>query len=253
MLRDTANNVLFDNSTIAFDGTYTIDPALAVRFGVDLADVDARFGTENGVDKSYVHTVFSTGDSTCIVKLIHNSDGGSGTENSGAAPTVTIRNSDMTGNILNTAAMTGDEYTATSGPAGEGVRTPRSLDVTLDSAKITGAISLGQDYWEITHFASGDTASQEIGYAAATELGMFREGDAGLTLALANGSVWTVTEDSYLTSLTIDAGSSIVGADGASVVMTVNGAATPIAAGTYTGEIVISLAAGSGEPSGQPS
>ena len=253
MLRDTANTVVFDNCTIAFDGTYTIDPALAARYGVDIADVDAQFGTENGVDASYVHTVFSTGSSNCIVKLIHNSDGGSGTESSGTAPTVTIKNSDMAGDILNTAAMTGDEYTATSGPAGEGVRTPRSLDVTLDNAAVTGAISLGIDTWEVTHFASGDTASQEIGYAAATELGMYREGDAGLILTLANGSVWTVTEASYLTSLTIDAGSSIVGADGASVTITVDGVATPIAAGTYTGEIVISLGSASGEASGQPS
>ena len=245
MLRDTANKVVFENSTIAFDGTYTIDPALAAAYGVDMADVDAQFGTENGVDKDYVHTVFSTGSSNCIVKLIHNSDGGSGTESTGAAPTVTIIGSDMAGDILNTAAMTGDEYTATSGPAGEGVRTPRSLEVTLDGSTVTGAISLGQDTWEVTHFASGDTASQEIGYAAATELGMFREGGAGLSLTLENGSVWNVSETSYLTKLTVDASSSVSGT------MTVNGAETPIAAGTYEGEIVVSPAAASGEASGE--
>lgn len=248
MLRDTANTVVIENCTIAFDGTHTIDPALAERYGVDMADVDGQFGTKNGVDEAYTHTDYRSGDSNCIVKLIHNSDGGSGTENSGAAPTVTIKDSTMAGNILNTAAMTGDEYTATSGPAGEGIRTPRSLDVTLDKANITGAISLGQDTWEVTHFASGNTATQEIGYAAATELGMFHEDGFGLILALKNGSVWTVTEDSFLTELTIDAASSIAGANGAAVTMTVNGVATPIAAGTYTGEIVISLAgASSGE------
>ena len=241
MLRDTANNVVFDNSTIAFDGTHTIDPALAASYGVDIADVDAQFGTTNGVDESYVHTDYRSGSSNCIVKLIHNSDGGSGTESTGAAPTVTVKNSEMAGDILNTAAMTGDEYTATSGPAGEGIRTPRSLDVTLDNAVITGAISLGEDTWEVTHFASGDTASQEIGYAAATVLGMYKEGDAGLSLTVQNGSVWNVTEESYLTKLTIDAGSAIAGT------MTVNGAATPIAAGTYEGEIVITPAAASGE------
>lgn len=247
MLRDTANTVVIENCTIAFDGTHTIDPALAERYGVDMADVDEQFGTTDGVDEGYVHTDFRSGDSNCIVKLIHNSDGGSGTENSGAAPTVTIKNSTMTGDILNTAAMTGDEYTATSGPAGEGIRTPRSLDVTLDGSNITGAISLGQDTWEVTHFASGNTASQEIGYAAATELGMFREDGFGLALTLKNAA-WTVTESSFLTELTIDAASTISGANGAAVTMTVNGVATPIAAGTYTGEIVISLTgASSGE------
>ena len=247
MLRDTANTVVFDNCTIAFDGTYTINAELAAAHGVDMADVDAQFGTVNGVDTAYNHTVFNSADSNCIVKLIHNSDSGSGSEYTGEAPNVTIRNSVMAGNILNTAAMEGDDYTATSGPAGVGVRPARSLDVTLDNAAITGAISLGTDSWNVTHFASGNTASQEIGYAAGTELGMYREGDHGLSLAVTNGSVWTVTEDSYLTSLTIDATSSIVGADGAAVTMTVDGVETPIAAGTYTGEIVITLGAASAE------
>lgn len=204
MLRDTANTVLFDNCTIAFDGTYTIDPKLAESYGVDMDDLDEQFGTENGVDETYAHTMYRSGDSNCIVKLIHNSDGGSGTENSGAAPVVTIKNSTMSGNILNTAAMEGDEYTATSGPAGEGVRTARSLEVTLDGSEITGAISLGSDTWEVTHFASGNTASQEIGYAAVTELGMFHDEGSGLALTLTNGAVWNVTETSYLTELNVD-------------------------------------------------
>ncbi len=242
MLRDTANTVTFDNCTIAFDGTYAIDADLATSCGVDMDDVDAEFGTVNGVDESYAHTIFSADSSNCMVKLIHNSDSGSGTESSGAAPTVTIANSTMAGDILNTAAMEGDEYTATSGPAGEGMRDPRSLVVTLDSSNITGAISLGQDTWEVTYFASGANSSQDIGYAASTELGMYYEGDAGLSLTISNGSVWTVTETSYLTELTIDDSSSIEGADGASVTMTVDGVETAIAAGTYAGEIVIEVA-----------
>ena len=211
MLRDTANTVLIDNCTIAFDGTYTIDAEKAAEWGVDMVDLDAQFGTVNGVDEAYVHTAYRSGDSNCIVKLIHNSDSGSGTENSGAAPVVTIKNSTMEGNILNTAAMEGDEYTATSGPAGEGVRTPRSLVVTLDGSNITGAISLGQDTWEVTHFASGNTASQEIGYAAATELGMFCAEGYGLSLTLTNGAVWNVTETSYLTELVVEDGCTVNG------------------------------------------
>ena len=211
MLRDTANTVVIDNCTIAFDGTYTLHAEKAAEWGVDMADVDAQFGTVNGEDVDYVHTAYRSGDSNCIVKLIHNSDSGSGTENSGAAPTVTIKNSVMAGNILNTAAMMGDEYTATSGPAGEGIRPPRSLVVTLDGSTIDGAISLGQDTWEVTHFASGNTASQEIGYAAATELGMFCDAGYGLSLTLANGSIWNVTETSYLTELVVGDGCTVNG------------------------------------------
>ena len=147
----------------------------------------------------------------------------------------------MAGDILNTAAMTGDEYTATSGPAGVGIRTPRSLEVTLDNSSVTGAISLGQDTWEVTYFASGANTTQAIGYAASTELGSFHEEGYGLSLTLTGGAAWNVTKDSYLTALTIDDASSIAGADGAEIVMTVDGVETAVEAGSYEGEIVISL------------
>ena len=236
MLRDTANNVVIDNCTLAFDGTYIIDQMKAKKSGVDVAGMDGVFGTFDGVDDTYEHTVFKADDSNCIVKLIHNSDSGSGTEGTGAAPVVTISNSTMAGDILNTAAMEGDEYTATSGPAGEGMRTARSLDVTLDASDITGAISLGSDTWKVVYFASGSNTTQEIGYAESTELGAFHDDGFGLILALTNGSVWTVSETSYLTELTIDETSTIEGA-----VMTVDGVETEIAAGTYAGEIVLTV------------
>ena len=241
MLRDTANNVLFENTTIAYDGTATINADAAASYGVDLDDVDSEFGTTDGIYSSYKHTEFRASDSHCIAKLLHNSDSGSGTESTNAAPVVTIKNSTMEGDILNTAAMEGDENTATSGPAGEGVRTARSLEVALDAATITGAISLGQDTWAITHFESGENASTDIGYAESTELGMFRDEGYGLSLSVTNGSKWEVTEDSYLTELTIDDASSITGANGATITMTVDGEETPISAGTYSGEIVITV------------
>ena len=114
-------------------------------------------------------------------------------------------------------------------------------EITQAYSEITGAISLGQDTWEVTTFASGANDSQPIGYAASTELGMFREDDFGLSLSLDAGSVWNVTRDSYLTSLEIEEGAQILGADGAEVTMTVDGEETPIEAGTYAGEIVISI------------
>ena len=123
----------------------------------------------------------------------------------------------------------------------QGVRTARSLEVSLDASSITGAISLGQDTWAITHFASGENESTDIGYAESTELGSFHDDGFGLTLSLANGATWEVTETSYLTELTIDDASSITGADGATVTMTVDGEETEIASGTYSGDIVITV------------
>lgn len=232
MLRDTANNVEIDNCTLAFDGTYEMDQMKAKMTGVDVAGMDGYFGTFNGVYDSFEHTIYKADDSNCIVKLIHNSDSGSGTESTGAAPVVTIKNSTMAGDILNTAAMEGDENTATSGPAGEGVRTARSLEVTLDASDISGAISLGSDTWSTTYFASGSNTTQAIGYASATELGSFHDEGFGLSLTLVNASTWTALETSYLTELTIDETSKVVGT------ITVDGEVVE-GAGTYTGEIVV--------------
>jgi len=64
----------------------------------------------------------------------------------------------------------------------------------------------------------------------------------GVIVTLAGGSVWTVTGTSYLTSLTVEDGSSIAAPEGGKVEMRVNGKKTEIKAGkTYTGDIVISL------------
>jgi hypothetical protein len=58
---------------------------------------------------------------------------------------------------------------------------------------------------------------------------------------LKNGSVWTVTGTSCLTSLTID-NASIIAPEGSKVEMTLNGAEKEIETGqTHTGNIVLSL------------
>jgi hypothetical protein len=63
----------------------------------------------------------------------------------------------------------------------------------------------------------------------------------GVLVTLTNGTVWTVSGTSYLTSLTVDNGS-IMAPEGNKVMMTVNGAKAEIKAGqTYTGNIVLTL------------
>jgi hypothetical protein len=54
-------------------------------------------------------------------------------------------------------------------------------------------------------------------------------------------SNWTITGASYLTSLTIDGGSTIAAPEGSKVTMTVNGKPTPIKAGAYKGKIVFTV------------
>ena len=69
----------------------------------------------------------------------------------------------------------------------------------------------------------------------------------GVYMVLENNSTWTVTGKSTLSSLTVDESSSVIGANGAAVKVTVNGASMSITdiarTKTVTGEIIISLAA----------
>ncbi len=63
----------------------------------------------------------------------------------------------------------------------------------------------------------------------------------GVIVTLTNGSVWTVTGTSYLSSLTIDNGT-IAAPEGLAVEMKVNGAKTEIKSGkTYTGNVILWL------------
>lgn len=98
-------------------------------------------------------------------------------------------------------------------------------------------------------FAAGNKGLWDgpIGYIDGTGEYTFRNGNysgadgAGATASFTDGSVWTVTHDSYLSGLTIGAGSKIIAPTGKTLTMTVDGAKTVIAPGSYSGEIVITV------------
>ena len=64
----------------------------------------------------------------------------------------------------------------------------------------------------------------------------------GVIVSLTGHSAWIVTGTCYLTALSLDATSSVTGARGRKVTMTVDGTPTAITPGaSYTGAIVITL------------
>jgi len=63
----------------------------------------------------------------------------------------------------------------------------------------------------------------------------------GVIVNLTNGSTWTVTGTSYLTSLTIAEGSTVTAPEGSKVTMTVNGVKKEIKAGKYSGKIELTV------------
>jgi hypothetical protein len=151
------------------------------------------------------------------------------------ASDLTIANSVVQGNIYNGA---------TDDPLG--------LNVTLDAAEVDGEISAAWTYHVDAEGNALDSTTIETDYFTGT-----RDGEDGVydytmylrvkaqsapvvnnpvSLTLTNGSKWMVTGTNYLSELTIDETSSILGMG---LVMTVDGVETEIAAGTYTGEIVL--------------
>lgn len=157
-----------------------------------------------------------------------------------------VSNSVVQGNIYNAASD-------------DGV----GLVVNLDSAEIDGEISSA---WTYHVDADGNALGQTVipcDYYTGT-----RDGSSGtydytmylrvnavaaptvnnpVTLNMANGSKWMVTGTNYLSSLTIDETSSILGMG---VTMTVDGKETAIEPGTYEGEIVLTAGEAPARPAG---
>jgi hypothetical protein len=67
------------------------------------------------------------------------------------------------------------------------------------------------------------------------------EGENTLSVRLTDNASWVVTDTSNLTALTLEEGSVIRGLRGRQVVMTVDGETTEIEAGTYKGDIQLTL------------
>lgn len=62
-----------------------------------------------------------------------------------------------------------------------------------------------------------------------------------MLVSLDENSVWTVTGDSYITSLTLAQGAAVKAPEGKKLEVTVDGKAAELAAGTVTGKIHIAV------------
>ncbi len=117
------------------------------------------------------------------------------------------------------------------------------LEVTIgEGASLAGAISLtetrhvDENGEQNTHFTIN-----EYYYLGHVENRNYRNGYSEVDVVIDNGGVWTVTGESFLSSLAVNAGS-VVGVDGRDVVVTVDGVPTTVeAGGSYEGDIVVSL------------
>ena len=139
-------------------------------------------------------------------------------------------NGNYKGNVFN-----GSGYYSQSGKA---------LEVSIGKgATLEGAISLTETRHvdetgkQNTHFTINEY--YYLGHVANRN---YRNGSSTISVSLKDGGAWKVTGESLISKLVID-NSTIQGANGAKVVMKIEGKEEPIKRGeTYSGNIVIALA-----------
>ncbi|MBR7829876.1 hypothetical protein KDK95_26460 [Actinospica sp. MGRD01-02] len=119
-----------------------------------------------------------------------------------------------------------------------GMRGDLNMVLNFSASKVQGVISATLAEHAVTTIDSSNW--WELGNVSNTPQAAVNN---GAIVSLASGSQWAVTGTSYITSLTIDATSSVTAKGlGKSVTMTVDGVETAIKAGnTYTGAIVLTV------------
>lgn len=158
--------------------------------------------------------------------------------------------------------LTGDFYNGTTGannknnniPVNENTGAPLerggdvgatiNMGLTFENARITGVISstyvnhIDPVTGAVTNRVTAMTGFKGVAKVMNTPTPAKNN---GVVVDLKNASTWTVTGTCYINKLTVDAKSKVEASAGKTAVMTVNGVATPIAAGTYTGAIVLAV------------
>lgn len=121
---------------------------------------------------------------------------------------------------------------------GDDLKGAKNLGVELIGTSVTGVISAAsQAYREgltLITWENRDELSNVTQQAAEPV-------NNGVVVTLDSTSVWNVTGTSYLTGLTLAEGAVLAGAEGKAVTLSVNGVVTPIAPGTYTGLIQLTV------------
>jgi len=125
------------------------------------------------------------------------------------------------------------------GMSGAGGGSGKNMAITFDNSDITGVISASE-----AHHLKKELYVNEQDYRlfGVVTNSAHEAINNGVIVSLKNGSIWTVTGTSYLTSLTIDAGSDIKAPDGYNVTITVDGIKKSIGKGTYKGQIMLTVA-----------
>lgn len=145
---------------------------------------------------------------------------------------------EQTGDAVSTftdTTLKGDFYNGVRGD--QNGLTGLNMDLTFDDSKIDGVISAATTVHDVSPI---DAANYyDLGHVTNTPSAVINN---GVIVNLEGQSTWEVPGTSYLSSLTVGDGASIIAPNGKTVTMTVNGTPTTIRPGsTYTGNIELTV------------
>jgi hypothetical protein len=151
----------------------------------------------------------------------------------------------VTGNEGNTRDVNASFSNMTlNGDIINGFTASGSVNVTFKNAAITGSITTATAEHPLFNGEKITMETPEFYYLIGEVNNIFGakpEDPHGVSVSLDAGSKWVVDRTSYITGLTIDIGAAVAAREGYRVTMTVDGAAKEIKAGTYKGQIVLTV------------
>ena len=115
---------------------------------------------------------------------------------------------------------------------------PKNLGIVMKNTKITGVLSAATAAYREGLTLIDESNRLEMANITQTPAATINN---GVIVAMDATSVWTVTGTSYITALALAEGAVITAPAGKTVTMTVDGTETAIAAGSYTGRIVLTV------------
>ncbi len=115
----------------------------------------------------------------------------------------------------------------------------KNLDIYIENATVNGVISAANAFYKdgLTQITKNNC--QELSNITQIPAPPVNN---GVIVTVADGGVWNVTGDCYLTKLTIAKGGRMTGIQGKKLTMTVDGTERGVEPGEYTGLIQLTIA-----------
>lgn len=220
----TAFNLLVDNSNVVFTGTED-NILVQLMDNDDVVDESTMLTTVNFTDPAFAYG---------------NNDNSPETARAYYETLSTVTGGQIHNATFNNVSVTGDIYNSS-------VEYGADLAVVLSGTSLRGVVSSSVGLHEKETLVSvwdsnGQTGSEDYKLLGKLTNYVFPSVGNDTSLSLENGSIWTVTGTSYLTSLSVDSSSTITSEDGYKVSLTIDGTECPLVSrGTRTGSIVLTV------------